>query len=206
MVAVACVAALTSGCMVTKTQRRVIVGGSAAVTVGSVIYTISRILARCPDGGINGAGLQCEIDRQDDRDRWAKISLVGLIATVGLQLALDTPPERATPSNVVIAPPPPPPASASALHSPVAVQLAQQARVLASSGKCLEAMGSLRALAREDRELADQLRAWDPSVSRCRTATEAAGSDTAVEAPAPATPPAGPGGAAPLPGPSAAAP
>jgi hypothetical protein len=207
MVAVACVSALTSGCMVSKTQHRVIVGGAAAATVGATIYTISRMLAHCPDGGINGEGRRCEEERFDDRDRWAKISLVGLLATIGLQLLIDTPREAPPPSRIAIAPPPPPPASANELHSPVAVQLAHQARVLASGGKCIEAMGSLRALAREDRELADQLRAWDPSVSRCRTVTAAANSETAVQAPTPSTTPAGPGGASTAPaGPSATIP
>ncbi len=197
MVAVACVAALTSGCMVTKTQRRVAVGGGAAFTVGTALYSFSRFLAHCPDGGINGEGDRCEAERIDDRNAWAGVALGGLALTIALQLLLDIPREAPPPSQIAIAPPPPPPASANALHSPVAVQLAQQARVLASSGKCIEAMGSLRALAREDRELADQLRAWDPSVSRCRTASAAADSETAVEAPKPSTAPAGPGAVTP---------
>jgi hypothetical protein len=199
VVSLACVAALVSGCAVSPRQRTYAVIGGTVFTVGTAGYAISRLVARCPDHGINGAGEACEAERIDDRNLWAGISLLGLIATIGLQLLPTTADhERPRPTSVAIVPPPPPSAHASELHSPVAVQLAHNARALAAAGKCVEAFGSLKALASVDRALADQLRAWDPTVSRCRTASDAAGSDTAVEAPAPAPPvPAGPGAQSP---------
>ena len=193
LIAATCVAALVSGCAVTRRQRTGSVIGAAVFTAGATGYAFSRFLAQCP-GVINTARDQCEIDRIDDRNLWAGIALVGLIATIGLQLLPVSDPERPTPSPVAVVPPPPPPASASALHSPMAVDLAASARTLAAAGKCAEAFGSLRALETVDKALADQLRAWDPTVSRCRTARAAAGSDTAVAAPLPVpTTPAGPG-------------
>lgn len=194
MVAIACTASLVSGCAVTRKQRTYSIIGGTVFTVGTAGYAISRLVAKCPDHGINGAGDACEAERIDDRNLWAGISLLGLIATIGLQLLPVSDPVKEAPTPVAVVPPPPPPPSASALHSPVAVQLAQNARTLAAAGKCVEAFGSLKALSSVDRGLADQLRAWDPMVSRCRTAREAAGSDTAVEAPSPVPPaPAGPG-------------
>ena len=194
MVAIACTASLVSGCAVTRKQRTYSVIGAAVFTGASAGYAISRMVAHCPDHAINGEQDVCEADRIDSRNRWAGVALVGLIATIALQLLPVSDPEQPAPTSVAVLPPPPPPPSASALHSPVAVQLAHNARTLAAAGRCVEAFGSLKALASVDRGLADQLRAWDPSVSRCRTATQAAGSTTAVEAPPPVPPPpAGPG-------------
>jgi len=198
MVAIACTASLVSGCAVTRKQRTYSVIGAAVFTGASAGYAISRMVARCPDHAINGAQDACEVDRIDDRNRWAGVTLVGLIATIALQLLPVSDPEQPAPTSVVVVPPPPPPASANALHSPVAVQLAHNARTLAAAGQCVEAFGSLKALASVDRGLADQLRAWDPNVSRCRTASQAAGSTTAVEvAPPVPPPPAGPGAQSP---------
>lgn len=194
MVAIACIGGLMSGCAVTRKQRTYSIVGAAAFTVGTAGYAFSRFLKQCPDHAINGAGDECEADRIDDRNLWAGISLLGLIATIGLQLLPVSDPEKPQPTSVAIMPPPPPPPQANSLHDPMAVQLAQNARNLAASGRCVEAFGSLRALATIDRPLADQLRAWDPSVSRCRTVSDAQGSETAVEAVTSTPPaPAGPG-------------
>ena len=192
VVAVVCVAGVLSSCAVTRRQRTVAVAGTTIFTVATAGYAFSRMLARCPPG-INGASDACEADRIDDRNLWAGISLLGLVATISALALPVSDPERPPPSAVTVAPPPPPPASASALHSPVAVNLAQQARTQAAAGQCVEALGTLRALATIDRGLADQLRAWDPTVSRCRTASQAGGSQTAVEAPRPAPVVGGPG-------------
>jgi hypothetical protein len=195
LVAVACTASLLSGCAVTRKQRTYAIIGGTVVTVGAAGYAISRMLAHCPDHAINGDSEACEADRIDERNTWAGVALLGLLATIGLQLLPVSDPEQPAPTSVAVLPPPPPPDSANALHSPVAVELAYNARVAASAGRCVEAFGSLKALAAVDRGLADQLRAWDPAVSRCRTAAQAQGSETAVEAPTPVPPaPAGPGG------------
>ncbi|MBK9034741.1 MAG: hypothetical protein IPL61_26330 [Myxococcales bacterium] len=196
LIAASCVAALVSGCAVTRQQRKVAVISGAVFTGVTAGYAFSRFLAHC-DPSINGSSDQCEADRIDDRNFWGGVSLLGLIATIGLQLLPVTDPERPEPTAIAVKPPPAPPASANALHSPMAVQLADRARTLAAAGKCVEAFGSLKALATVDRPLADQLRAWDPTVSRCRTVREAWGSDTAIVAPVPTstapTAPAGPG-------------
>ena len=138
MVAIACTASLVSGCAVTRKQRTYSVIGAAVFTGASAGYAISRMVARCPDHAINGAQDACEVDRIDDRNRWAGVTLVGLIATIALQLLPVSDPEQPAPTSVVVVPPPPPPASANALHSPVAVQLAHNARTLAAAGQCGE--------------------------------------------------------------------
>ncbi|MEZ4398770.1 MAG: hypothetical protein R3B06_02035 [Kofleriaceae bacterium] len=184
LVAALCVVGLASGCAVTRGQRQAAVYTSAAATAVAAAVALHYQFATCPPG-INGASERCEADLIDNRNTAAGVALGLLVVTIGAQLLPVTDEAPPRPSAVVMAPPPPPPAAANDLHDPAAVALAQRARELAAAGKCVEAFGSLAALARIDREMADQLRAWDPRVSRCRRASVA--SETAVPSVAPTT-------------------
>jgi hypothetical protein len=196
-VALVAILSMSASCAVTRQNRNIAVIGGVVVTVGAATVAMSRLLATC-DAQPNGDSQACENSLIDDRNTAAGVALVGLVATL-IALALPvSDPERPPPSAVAIAPPPPPSEQAAQLHSPAALQLARRAQLLASDGKCVEAFGSLGGLAQIDKPMADQLLAWDPSVSRCRTARAANGSQTAViattpvRAPAVASP-AGPG-------------
>ncbi len=166
----------------TSKQRTVATYAMVGVAVVGVGVYVHGGLSTCPPRP-TGIGDPCEEDRHDQKNVGGLIAIGGVIAMIVAQL-LPVTDERVDEPMVaqrVIAPPPETnTAAATTLRDPAAVELAENARVFAAAGKCVEAYGSLNALRRIDPALADQLQAWDPTVSRCRPATQA--SPTSVEA------------------------
>ena len=193
--------ALASGCAVTRNQRTGLVVTGAVVTAATAAWAVSFMLQECDSAGA-GSSQQCEDDRISNRNTVATVSLIALGATIVAQLLPVSNPERPPPPPVAIAPPPPPPLSAIDLHDPVAVKLAAQAREFAAAGRCNEAYGSLKALTAIDRGLADQLRSWDPAVSRCQKASDAAAAGAVTTPSVGVTVEGAPGSTAPPPTPS----
>lgn len=190
VVALSSIVALLGGCAISTKQRTIATYAMIGVALVGVGVYVDGSLSDCPPNLTTGID-QCEEDRHDQKNVGGLIAIGGLVASIAAQLwpVTDGHDDEPMVSQRVITPPPPTDtATATTLRDPAAVQLAESARAFAAAGKCVEAFGSLNALRRIDPELADQLRAWDPTVSRCRPAAES--SPTALDAtPGPSGPP-----------------
>lgn len=190
VVAVLSIVALLGGC--SAKQRTYATYGAVAVSVFGVGWYVQTGLSDCPphlDEGID----QCEEDRHDRKNVAGIVAIAGLAAAIVAQLwpVPDEPSEAdPEPTPIVVAAPPKNTAKAESLRPPAVVKLAENARTFAAAGKCLEAFGSLKALRQLDREFADQLQAWDPTVSRCRSVTGTSAAGTIEVTPGPNGPPA----------------
>jgi hypothetical protein len=146
----------------------------AVVTAATAAWAVSFMLQECDSAGA-GSSQQCEDDRISNRNTVATVSLIALGATIFAQLLPVSNPER-----------PPPAAGGDPRRrrrrrcrrstSTTRWRSSWRPRPASSraAGRCNEAYGSLKALTAIDRGLADQLRSWDPAVSRCQKASDAA--------------------------------
>lgn len=171
------VGVLAMGCRVTKQERQIGVytpAGIGVVMVGLAMHQM--LIAEC-DAQPGLGSRDCEDARLERRNVFGLIGIGALVAAIVMQASLEVEEPELKTVRIVEAPPPPPD-RAKALHGEAAMKLARAAQVFAAEGKCVEAIGSLAALRRIDRPLADQLAAWDPTVTRCRKNA----SETSIEA------------------------
>lgn|GEM_PF-2917285 len=191
MVAISSIASLLSGCAISSKQRTIATYATIGVSLVGVGVYGQAVFASCPP--VPGSRLdQCEEDRNDRKNLGGVIAIGGVVAAIVAQLwpVTDERPEPTVAAGPIeLAPPPEPPAHATTLRDPASVKLAANARSLAAQGKCVEAFGSLNALRRIDAALADQLLAWDPYISSCRTTLSSQSATPAPSGPPAATAP-----------------